>query len=283
MISYLVVNWNGGEIFKKSLLSIQTMMEGSAHNYEIIIVDNASADFDEEWIRKNIAGVLIEKNEVNVMFARGTNQSIKLVSGELLCIINNDIIFHPGCIENLIKGLERNKCDLVVPKMLNPDGTVQKSIRNFPTLAGIMASAIGIDRLNRKFDTWLLHNFDYNKFSFVQQPMFSAILLPKDTWKTVGDMDENFPILFNDVDWFKRFINIGLKACFIPDAVVTHVHGMSVNKRRFKKVYNSTCGMYRYFIKHGDRNLIFKPSLFFVLGTTFAGRLFSEFFIKRWR
>jgi len=255
-------------------------MENSILNYEIIVVDNASEDLDEEWIKRNISNLSIHKNSRNTMFAEGTNLSVALSAGDLLCIINNDIIFHPGCIDTLRDALTRYNCDLVVPKMINPDGTVQKSISGFPSLKGIVSASLGLDRISKKMDTWLLHRFDYNTPSQVKQPMFAAMLMPRDTWMRVGNMDENFPLLFNDVDWFKRFTSIGLKAYYVPDAIVTHVHGMSVNKKKIKKLYLSTVGMYRYFEKHGRKNLVYQSAVMLVAAFTFIGRLASEYIIK---
>jgi N-acetylglucosaminyl-diphospho-decaprenol L-rhamnosyltransferase len=283
MISFLIVNWNGGEVFKRCLLSIQQMMLSLPRDYEIIVVDNASADLDVDWLSLNVPHLKLFKNSENELFAKGTNQTVAAASGELLCIINNDIIFHDGCISELVNALEKYECDVVVPKMLNPDGSIQRSIRNFPTLTGVLASAVGLDRLGSTTDKWLLHRFNYNHPSPVQQPMFSAMLLPIDTWNKVGDLDEDFPILFNDVDWFKRFSEKRLKAYYVPAAVVTHVHGMSVNRNKVKKVYTSTIGMYRYFKKHGSSGLLHRSLLLFVLVFTFFGRLISELLIKRFR
>lgn len=280
MISFLVVNWNGGEVFKRSLLSIKTMMENSSHEYEIVIVDNASADLDEDWIKTNIPYAHIHRNKHNAMFAEATNQSIAFSKGELLCIINNDIIFQDACIDKLMAGLAAFQCDLVVPKMRNPDGSVQKSIRNFPTLTNIIYTSTGLHKIDKKKDSWLLGSFNYDKASQVEQPMFSAMLMPRKTWEKVGDMDERFPLLFNDVDWFKRFNNLNLKAYYIPDAVVTHVHGMSVNKNKVKKVYQSTLSMYDYFTKHGNKGFMYRTGVAAVAAFTFMGRLVSELLIK---
>jgi GT2 family glycosyltransferase len=274
------VNWNGGEVFKKSLLSIQQIHKKLAQDYEIIVVDNASTDLDEEWISQNIRNISVHKNSSNTMFAKGTNLSVALSSGDLLCIINNDIIFHSDCINTLIEALEKYDCQLVVPKMLNANGTVQKSISGFPSLKGILGAAIGLNRISSKADTWLLHHFDYNTPSPVKQPMFAAMLMPRDTWLRVGIMDESFPLLFNDVDWFKRFADLGFKAYYVPDAVVTHVHGMSVNKKKLKKIYMSTVGMHRYFKKHGRKNWMYRAAVVLVAVFTFMGRLASEFIIK---
>ena len=96
-------------------------------------------------------------------------------------------------------------------------------------------------------------------------------------------MDEDFPMLFNDVDWFKRFHFLGLQAYYIPGAILTHVHGMSVNKEKVKKVYLSTLGLYRYFIKHGTNNLQYRLGALGVAVFTFTGRIISELIIKPWR
>ncbi len=250
MISFLIVNWNGGDIFKQCICSIEkNIIQAGIKKYEIVVVDNHSSDFDQEWLlfKKNIR---FTRNQTNLQFATGTNQCVDYSTGDILFFLNNDVILGDNCLSALLICLKSGRADAVVPKLLYPNGDIQYSIRGFPTLFNILTASIGLHLFVKRLDTWLLRSFDYSRKQHVDQPMFSAVLMNRVTWDRVGRMDGKFPLLFNDVDWFFRFHRRKLKCLYLPEAEAIHIHGMSVNKNMFKKIIRSVASMICYFKKH---------------------------------
>jgi len=96
----------------------------------------------------------------------------------------------------------------------------------------------------------------------------------------VGDLDEEFPLLFNDVDWFYRFRKLNGTCIYLPNAKAFHIHGMSVNKNSFFKVYQSTNSLFRYFKKNIDLGIIKKMVLVILCFYTFIVRLILSYMIK---
>ncbi len=279
MISFLIVNWNGGEILKQCISSIEKNVDhAQIRKYEIIIVDNNSWDLDEKWL-SSINNIKLFRNKRNLGFAVGTNQSVKYSKGDILFIMNNDIVLNDDSLKNLLDVLDTEEADAIVPKMIYPDGRLQYSVRGLPTISGIFLASLGLHLVLKKTDTWFLKHFDHNKQQLVEQPMFSALVLRKKIWNHVGDMDEKFPMLFNDVDWFFRFNKLGLKCLYIPTAIVKHVHGMSVNKNPYKKVLLSGKSMADYFIKHYSYSMIEQLFLYIIIFHVTIARLLREVFI----
>ncbi|NTU46249.1 glycosyltransferase family 2 protein [Candidatus Roizmanbacteria bacterium] len=276
-ISFLIVNWNGGEMLKKCVQSIrENAQDIHLNSFEIIIVDNHSDDFDTTYFSQ-IKVVRIQKNTHNLGFAKGTNQSTQLSSGNLLFLLNNDIILKKNCLKTLLQELSSG-IDCVVPQLLNRDGSIQKNIYGLPTLSDILYLVVGLNFLSPKFDNWMRSYCNPHKKQIILngQPMFSCMLLTRDCWDTVGEMDEQFPLLWNDTDWFYRFNALGKKCLYVPSAQAIHVHGMSVNKRRYRKVWESTKGMYRYFLKNSSNTPLFRLKLFFLCTVTFTIRIVKE-------
>jgi len=284
MLSVIIVNWNGGEIFKHCVQSIvKNAIRIKNLDYEIIVVDNNSHDLDERWI-SSIQNINVFKNKKNLGFAAGINQGARASKGDYLCFLNNDIILEQGSLEVLIQNLESERVDAVVPKMVYPDGRQQYSIRGFPSLTNVLLSNLGLHYLFEKLDTWFMRNFDYGKKQLVEQPMFSVLMMRRDTWIQVGEMDERFPLLFNDVDWFYRFKQLRLKCMFIPEAAVRHVHGMSVNQRPFRKVFQSVTSMIIYFNKNRELKFWGRICLYGIAVHMTVVRLLREviiFFLKK--
>jgi GT2 family glycosyltransferase len=56
-------------------------------------------------------------------------------------------------------------------------------------------------------------------------------------WREVGELDEQFPLFFNDADWFRRFHAMSKWDCLYgPFHTCYHVHGMSTGRRPFRQV-----------------------------------------------
>lgn len=265
-LSVLVVNWRGGEVFRRCLAGIETSCRGVDH--EIVVVDNASPAGDLEGL-DGMSSLRLVRNSRNVGFARATNQGAAAARGRLLLLLNNDVILAPDCAERLLAAL--SVADAVVPRLMLPDGRVQRSITGLPRPTDVLQACFGLDHLNRRFDGWMMRHFDYSsRQQVLAQPAFSVVLVEREVWESVGGLDEGFPLLWNDTDWFHRFQKAGWRCEYVPDAVALHFHGMSVNRRRFHKILESSRGMLRYFRKHhsGERWLAYVAVvLSFVLRT----------------
>lgn len=248
MISFLIVNWNGGAIFQECIASVSENMRAYSEPYEIVVVDNASSDLDDRFLEAN--GVRLITNERNLLFAKATNQTVHASVGDVIIVMNNDIILTPNSVRELMALHRDHSQEVVCTALLGADGKLQRSIRNLPTPMSVLLASFGLHLLSHRFDQWFLRSFDYSRASYVEQPMFAFLVMSRATWEAVGDMDEQFPLLFNDVDWFHRAMSRGLRTYYSPNPRVFHVQGYSVNRHRYKKVVRSTVGMYRFFCKN---------------------------------
>lgn len=281
LISFLIVNWQGGRVFKDCIRSILSECSKSdLFNYEIIVVDNNSSDLDEEWLR-SIKNVNLIKNKKNHKFSYATNQSVSASRGEFIFILNNDIILHKNSVHVLLRELIKDKnIDLVAPKLVYPNGEIQKSIVGLPSLLDVFCTSIGINNLGGGFDNWINNQFNYKKRQRVTgQAAFSAMLLKRRVWDLIGQLDERFPLLWNDTDWFYRFQSNNSVCYYIPHAKATHIHGMSVNRNRIKKIAESTKSMYLYFKKNHKLKNIKLIALIIICGYTFCIRIILEYII----
>lgn len=280
-VSFLVVNRNGGDVFQKGIASIiQNCADVKIGNYEIVVVDNNSTD-DISWLEKTPKVKLI-KNKNNEYFSKPTNDTVKYSNGKILFILNNDVILQKNCLANLLKEITKDEIDAVVPQLLYPNGKIQQSITGIPTWIDILWGAFGLHIFFPKKDKWRLRNYNYTKKHIVtDQPMFSALMLKRSTWDKVGGLDLRLPLLWNDVDWFYRFHEKKLKCMFIPSAKAKHVHGMSVNKIMWKKLYLLSEGCYIFLTKSSNnKSIIFKFFIFLLCTITYFERIPLEVLLQ---
>ena len=96
--SIIIPVHNCVEYTKKCIESIR--QNANSDDYEIIVINNASNDETEGYLKSS--RVIVINNKENIGVAKAWNQGIRTAKGEFLFIINNDIIVCKNFIENMI-------------------------------------------------------------------------------------------------------------------------------------------------------------------------------------
>ena len=251
-LSIGIVSWNTRDLLDACLRSIATAPD--AVTREVIVVDNASADDTAEMVRDRHPDVTLIANADNRGYAAGNNQAIAAASGELILLLNPDIVVHPGGLETLVGVLrERPEAGAVAPRLILPDGSVQASCRSFPTPDVVLYEALGLSRFfprSRRFGKYRMTWWGYDDERPVDQPMASAFMVRRAVLDQVGGMDEDFPIFFNDVDLCKRIREAGWEIRFTPRASMDHVGGASTSQVRRRMIVESHRSFVRFYRKH---------------------------------
>lgn len=208
-------------------------------------MDNASTDDTH----KRLAGYhhpRVIANERNVGYARACNQGLASCRGEYVLLLNPDTKIEFGALDQLVAHLVANPDHAAVaPRLLNPDGTQQQSIRGLPTPAAAFWELTGLSllfpnshRIGRIRMAW----FDYDKAGPAPQPMTSCLLIRRETLVALDGFDERFPMFYNDVDLSKRMRDRDMLTWYLPDARVIHARGTSTGKvksRMLREQYRS--------------------------------------------
>lgn len=191
---------------------------------EIILVDNGStssefasftASFLEQQSRFQRKLVRIE-GDFN--YSKLNNEAAKISSGELLCLMNNDIeIIQSDWLNELVSIGSRPEVGVVGPMLLYPDESVQH--------AGIVLGIGGwAGHLHKGFP--MSHPGIANRLQV--QSSFSAVtgaclLTTKKLWEQLGGLNEDsLKIACNDVDYCLRAWDSGKQVIFTPYAKLIH-------------------------------------------------------------
>jgi hypothetical protein len=133
------------------------------------------------------------------------------------------------------------------------DGVLQYSARAFPRYRFVIYKALLLERLfpkSQEFGGWKMTWFDHESEMAVEQPMGSAMLVPRWVIEEIGMLDESFPIFFNDVDLCRRMHDAGFVLLYYPKAVIEHFVGGSTRRRPTRMVIESHRSLYRYLRKY---------------------------------
>lgn len=232
------MNWNSHELLRRSVQSI--IDNPPSIPWEILIVDNASADGSTDWLKGDSSRfdcqIRLLKNSENLGFGRANNQAFELSRSPLVLLLNPDTEVTPGAIDSLVVTLNSSaKIGACGPKILNPDESLQISVwRNPPAPWEIVLSQMKLYLLlPRPLRGELLLGGHWNHNRQRRVPMLSgaAILARREMIDEVGGFDERFHMYGEDNEWCLRIKRAGWHLVFEPRAVIIHHGGHSSVQR----------------------------------------------------
>ena len=230
-LSIIIVSYNVKSYLRQCLNSI--LVSRDVEKIEVIVIDNHSFDESCMLVKNEFPEVRLIENKKNVGFSVAVNQGIKTAKGDYICFLNPDTLIQEDTFVKLISHLKENpKVGCIGPKILNPDGTLQKSCkRSFPTPMVALPKVLGLSKLfpnSKWFGKYNLTYLDENKSHHVDAISGSFMLFPKYVIDVVGDLDENFFMFAEDLDYSFRVHEAGYAVVYEPATEVIHYKGESV-------------------------------------------------------
>ena len=253
-LSILIVNFNGGDMLRNLLASIESTRGDLA--VQTIVVDNASADGSANIV-ETFPGVILLRNTENVGFARGNNQAAKTAAGPLFLLLNNDTVVRPNAMQTLRRFMNEHPESVAAgPKLIGADGKPQRSGRNLPTLPALLNSILllkwtGLFR--SAYRRYRREGFDPQTSGPVGQLAAAALMIRREPFQKSGGFDEGFPFGVEDVDLCRRLSQFG-SIQYVPEAEIEHLGRVSSRANRGFVYRNYECGWARYLSKHHGRS-----------------------------
>ena len=253
-LSVLLVTYNSRLFIDECLAAVhQTIL---AHSFEVIAVDNASADGTAAHLRKHWPQVSTIDMGRNAGFAAANNRATMASTGRHVLLLNGDAVVEEGALDRLVTFLNSNlRTGVVAPMVCNPDGSDQGTARAFPTpVAALWGRRSPLTRFfprsrwARRYLTGRDH-FGDEPFE-VDWVSGACLMVPRAIWDAVGGLDEGFFMHWEDADWCRRVHLAGYKVCCLPSVRVTHAEGGSRRGWPVSQVRHFHRGAYRYYRKH---------------------------------
>jgi GT2 family glycosyltransferase len=228
-LSVIIVSWNACHHLLNCLASIQET-RGSLVR-EVIVVDNASTDGSPNMVAERFPEVTLIRLDENLGFARANNLGLNHASGDLLALVNSDVVVHEDCLQRLAAFLKgRKDVGLVGPRILGQDGRLQRTCRRLPTLWNTTCRALALDNVLFRWPLFSgreMRHWDQETQAEVEVLSGCFWMARREAVEAVGGLDERFFFYAEDVDWCKRFLDAGWKIVFVPGATATHFGGGS--------------------------------------------------------
>jgi GT2 family glycosyltransferase len=225
-IGIVTVLYNSESVLEEFFETLSTQ---TYKNFVLYIVDNLSPDSSLALSKKLAADyqfkTVIIENSDNYGVAKGNNIGITRAIGDqcdLILISNNDVALESESIEKLLLGLDKHNADMVVPKIY------------FYGTNKIWAAGGGFNKRNGITVQYGIEEEDHGQFNSDKQVVYSPtcfMLVKKEIFESVGMMDENYFVYYDDTDFVYRALNGNKKTLwYISESVIQHNESTSTGK-----------------------------------------------------
>ncbi|MFA8300383.1 MAG: glycosyltransferase family 2 protein [Hyphomicrobiales bacterium] len=232
-IAVVILNFNGERLLEKFLPNV---IKYSSDVAEVIVADNASTDDSVNFLKKNYPDIRVISNSRNEGFATGYNLALKEVEAEYFVLLNSDVEVTFNWIQPIIEYMDANK-DVAAcqPKILSWS---DKSMFEYAGASGGYIDKYGYPFCRgRIFMDLEKDNKQYDKSTEVFWASGAALFIRSKLFHEVGGFDDLFFAHMEEIDLCWRLKHLGHKIMCIPDSVVYHVGGGTLNKMSSRKTY----------------------------------------------
>ncbi len=219
-VTAVIVDYRSGDALRSCLASLRT--EGLER---VVVVDNAAAGTSRPYV--DAATTVVEPG-FNLGYGAGANRGVAaLGQGDApVLILNPDVEIHSGTLAALRRHLDADeRVGIVGPTIQRPDGSTYPAHRVFPSpLLAAAHAALGSWWPTNPFTRRYRSPRDDGSVDWVSG---ACLLVRRAAFEAVGGFDERFFMFAEDMDLCWRVRQAGWAVVAAPDAVVTHVEGVS--------------------------------------------------------
>ncbi len=217
-VSVIIPNWNGADHLVDCLDSLKLQCQTDT---EVVVVDNASSDNSIALLEQGYPWVRLIKLDANHGFSAAVNAGIRATHAPLIVLLNNDTRAAPDWLAQLRRGLNKHpKASFAASKMLtfDPPHPIDSAGDHFSLLTGTGFN-IGA---GEPADA-------HTEPAWVFGACAGAAIYRRSLFDDIGLFDEDFFLVFEDVDLDLRAQVAGHCCLYLPDAVVYHKRGASTD------------------------------------------------------
>lgn len=207
-ISVIIINYNRkDEVLKLiDLLNRQTY-----RSFEIIIIDNCSADNSADEIQKKHPQVKLIKLSKNMGFV-ALNLGMKKAKGDIFLMLDNDV------------EVELDFCQRVV-----------EYFKNNPDVDAVAFKVVNVNSENRRTAPYRKPKSASGSETTIINGGAGAI--KREVFDRIGGLNEAYFIYANEFEYGARALDAGFKLRYFPDIAVDHMEAFSGIRRSGKSSF----------------------------------------------
>lgn len=228
-LSVIVISYNTRQL---TLKAIETLIENTATEFEVIVLDNASDDGSADAIEHRFPEIQLIQSKENLGFAQANNIAAIEAKGKYLLLLNPDTEVLPGAIDELLRFAIENPgariwggSTVFSDSSPNPTSCWQQ-----PTVWSLLMQASGLTSLARS-STF----FNPERVALpadgspVQVDIVSGcmLLIELEFFRELHGFSPEFFMYGEDADLCLRAHSFGARPMILPSATIVHHGGAS--------------------------------------------------------
>jgi GT2 family glycosyltransferase/SAM-dependent methyltransferase len=242
-VSIVILNWNG---LADTIECLESVRKIDYPNYDIIVVDNGSADGSPQKIRVQFPDITVMETGKNLGFAEGNNVGIRhaLANGaEYVFLLNNDTVVDPQILNAFVKTAQ-----------LCPQAGILGS-KNYYYSDPARVWAVGAKWVDELMDFILLGDPDlyigsslpaeiraagddqFDEIIEVDGVVGCGLFITAEVLHRIGFMDARYFLYWEEADLCTRAIHAGFQCLYVPTAKLWHKVAASTGERSPMRSY----------------------------------------------
>ena len=220
LLSIIVLSYNTKDLTLKCIESIIKQYEKDIKSgkIELLVADNGSKDGSAGQIKASefISFLKLLENSENLGFTKGNNRAAKYAKGKHLLFLNSDTYIKDQGFLKITDFLNNNpKVGIAGGRLINTDGTLQRSAGKFYNLSTIFLMLLGMERIG-------FIRSSPSRISKVDWVSGACMMIRRDLFEKLGGFDENFFMYVEDMELCFRAKKEGFLTYFYPDIKLEH-------------------------------------------------------------
>lgn len=273
----VILNYNGEE-YLESYLS--TILESSHHDFDIVVVDNASTDSSVDYINEWHPEVKVVELSQNYGYAGGYNKGLQQIDAKYFALVNSDVLVKEPWLDPILAYMDKHpEVVAMQPKILSIED--QTSFEYAGAAGGMMDLLYYPFCRGRIFDTLEKDEGQYNDVKEVFWTSGAAMVVRADIFKKLGGFDQDYFAHQEEIDFCWRAKRAGYK-CMVHGAVqVYHMGGGTLDYDNPRKTFLNFRNNLATIIKNDSKRFFLFVILIRLILDGVAG---LQFLLKgRWR
>lgn len=214
--SIVILSYNSREDLEEC---IPSLISQTRQDFEIIVVDNASIDGSEEFIRANYPEIKVVQTCKNLGYAAGNNAGFEVAEGEYIVVVNPDTVADPEWLAELINPFESDPTIAATTSKILIYYQKDKinTCANTSHYTGLTFCR-GLNKSASELD-------DYQPVGAVSGCSFA---IRSAMFKNINGFDSDFFLYQEDADLSWRIRFAGGKIMYVPESIIYHKFKLSI-------------------------------------------------------
>lgn len=233
-VAVVILNWNGKNLLEQFLPGV---VKHSSYDWsEVVVADNGSTDCSILYVKDNFPKVKIIALDKNYGFAEGYNRCLQKVDAEYYLLLNSDVEVTENWLQPLVEYMDKHiEVAACGPKIMSYK---DKTAFEYAGGAGGYIDRYAYPFCRGRIFTTLEQDLgQYDTLDDVMWVSGCAIMVRASTFNELGGLDGRFFAHQEEIDLCWRFKNYGYRVVYIPNSVIYHIGGASLNVGSPRKAY----------------------------------------------